>query len=108
MGWVAVLDTNKAIGGIWPAKATEGLDIGFKYCMAWEAFMVGVLVWAWATTPIFLLCTTISRHGCGAFGFGVGWLHRGNFHVDVDLGQGGLDTETKDGCLERQDDGLQI
>lgn len=42
MGWVAVLDTNKAIGGIWPAKATEGLDIGFKYCMAWEAFMVGV------------------------------------------------------------------
>lgn len=29
MVWVAVLDTSKAIGGIWPAEAREGLDTAF-------------------------------------------------------------------------------
>lgn len=41
MGGVAVLDTNKAIGGIWPVKATE-VWILLLYCMAWGAFIVGV------------------------------------------------------------------
>lgn len=46
MGWVAVLDTNKAIGGIWPAKATEGwilvLNIAWHGRHSWSVFWFGL------------------------------------------------------------------